>query len=108
MIEGESLVAAARATAGRVQEQELSGFETASATWSRARHLWWVEGRPGARLTLPLRAPAAGTYTVRSGDTLSGIARRNGTSWQTLYAANRDVVGPDPGRIRIGQQLRLG
>ncbi len=58
----------------------------------------------------PPSAPAAAgrTYTVRAGDTLSAIARTHGTSWQALYAANRDVVGSDPGRIRIGQQLRLG
>lgn len=56
----------------------------------------------------PAKAPSAGGYTVRAGDTLSGIARANGTTWQKLYAANRSVVGSDPGLIRIGQQLRLG
>ena len=55
MIEGESMVAAARATVGRVMEQELSGFESPTSTWSGARQLWWVDGRPGARLTTTLR-----------------------------------------------------
>ncbi|MFC7161802.1 transglycosylase family protein [Aquipuribacter hungaricus] len=53
-------------------------------------------------------APTYGTYTVRGGDTLGSIARANGTTWQSLYAANRDVIGANPGLIRIGQQLRLG
>uniref|UniRef100_UPI0030ECE922 LysM peptidoglycan-binding domain-containing protein n=1 Tax=Aquipuribacter hungaricus TaxID=545624 RepID=UPI0030ECE922 len=53
-------------------------------------------------------APSGRVYTVRSGDTLGSIARANGTTWQSLYAANRDVVGANPGLIRIGQQLRLG
>lgn len=46
-------------------------------------------------------------YTVRKGDTLSGIARLSGTDWKTLYEANRDVVGPDPNLIFPGQVLTL-
>lgn len=64
MIEGESLVAAARATAGRVMEQDMGSFESARDSWSGGRQLWWVLSRAGARLTLPLRAPSAGTYEL--------------------------------------------
>jgi hypothetical protein len=64
MLEGEAMVRAATATAGRVIEQDMATFETAFATWSASRQLWWVESRQGARLTLPLRAPAAGTYEL--------------------------------------------
>jgi len=56
-------------------------------------------------------APApssSNAYTVKSGDTLSSIARANGTTWQKLYAANRAVVGSNPNVIRIGQKLTLG
>ncbi|AHG89674.1 Protein of unknown function DUF2961 [Gemmatirosa kalamazoonensis] len=63
-IEAESLLGAARATAGRVQAQDMMAWEGDSAGWSGASQLWWVEARPGARLTLPLRAPAAGTYEL--------------------------------------------
>jgi len=57
-------------------------------------------------------APASaadGTYTVVSGDTLSGIAAANGVAggWQALYAANSDVVA-DADWIYVGQVLRLG
>lgn len=64
MIEAESLAVAARATAGRVIVQDMGPFETATASWSGGRQLWWVESRAGARLTLPLRVPAAGTYEL--------------------------------------------
>jgi LysM repeat protein len=62
--------------------------------------------RPGTVLTVsgqetPLR------YTVAPGDTLSGIAAALGVrgGWQALYAANRRVIGPDPGLIRPGTVL---
>ena len=64
MIEAEDLVRAARATAGSVQVQDMGTFEAETTSWSQARQLWWVQGRPGARLTLSLRAPAAGSYEL--------------------------------------------
>ena len=64
--------------------------------------------RPGTVLVLPGRmAPAR--YTVVAGDTLSAIAAalavRGG--WPALYAANRRVIGPDPGLIRPGTVLAI-
>jgi LysM repeat protein len=64
--------------------------------------------RPGAVLVLPGRqAPAR--YRVVPGDTLAaiaaGLAVRGG--WPALYAANRRVIGPDPGLIRPGTVLRV-
>ncbi|RCH65132.1 LysM peptidoglycan-binding domain-containing protein [Streptomyces sp. SDr-06] len=54
-------------------------------------------------------APAApaGTYTVRSGDTLSSIAAAHGIRWEALYAANRAVIGGDPDLILPGQHLKI-
>lgn len=50
----------------------------------------------------------ADVYTVRKGDTLSGIARANGISpWTKLYNANRDVVGANPNLIFPGQRLNV-
>ena len=49
-----------------------------------------------------------GSYEVRAGDTLAGIAATNGIAWADLYALNRDVIGTDPGLIFPGQTLRLG
>ncbi|WP_431046630.1 transglycosylase family protein [Streptomyces sp. P1-3] len=53
--------------------------------------------------------PAAGTYTVVSGDSLSGIALRLSVDggWQSLYDVNRETVGPRPDVIFPGQRLVL-
>ncbi|KQV23966.1 MULTISPECIES: transglycosylase family protein [unclassified Kitasatospora] len=53
-------------------------------------------------------APAAGGYTVKSGDTLSGIAAANGLNWHQVYQANQSVIGGDPDLILPGQVLKLG
>lgn len=50
-------------------------------------------------------APARQTYTVQSGDTLSGIAARYGTSWQQLASDNGIS---DPNVIYPGQTLVIG
>ncbi|QOV39326.1 LysM peptidoglycan-binding domain-containing protein [Streptomyces ferrugineus] len=53
------------------------------------------------------RDSSRGDYTVREGDTLSGIAARHGTTWQRLHAANKSVIGGDPDVIVPGQRLEL-
>ena len=50
-------------------------------------------------------ATPAFAYDVQSGDTLSEVAERHGTTWQELAAAN-DLVDPD--RIFPGQHLEIG
>ena len=52
--------------------------------------------------------PAA-RYVVQPGDTLSGIAARLNVrgGWPALYAANRQVIGPDPDLIHPGAILVL-
>ncbi|GHE59561.1 LysM peptidoglycan-binding domain-containing protein [Streptomyces capitiformicae] len=55
----------------------------------------------------PDRSSSRGDYTVRQGDTLSGIAARRGTTWRQVYAANRAVIGADPHMIVPGQRLDL-
>ncbi|MEZ0091234.1 transglycosylase family protein [Streptacidiphilus sp. EB129] len=51
-----------------------------------------------------------GGYTVKPGDTLSGIAASAhlGGGWQTLYQDNRSTVGGNPNLIYPGQQLQVG
>lgn len=49
--------------------------------------------------------PAYRTYTVRGGDTLSGIASRYGTTYQRLAQINGIA---NPNRIYAGQVLRIG
>jgi LysM repeat protein len=62
-----------------------------------------------AAVQAAIPAGAAARYAVRLGDTLSGIAAACGVpgGWPSLYAANRAVIGPDPGLIRPGTVLVL-
>lgn len=51
--------------------------------------------------------PPAKTHTVKSGDTLSGIAKSyygNGAAYPQIFNANRDKLS-DPNKIRVGQVL---
>jgi LysM repeat protein len=53
--------------------------------------------------------PAARTYTVRAGDTLSSIAQRfygNSADWRFLFDANKAVI-ENPNVIRPGQVLSI-
>ena len=53
--------------------------------------------------------PAAKTYTVKAGDTLSAIAKEhlgNAASYMKIFELNKDQL-TDPDKIRPGQVLRL-
>ncbi|MEU3659479.1 transglycosylase family protein [Streptomyces sp. NPDC032940] len=56
------------------------------------------------------RGLTEGSYTVRSGDSLWGIADSLDLAggWHALYTDNRDVVGSDPDHILPGQKLTVG
>lgn len=50
------------------------------------------------------------TYTVKPGDTLSGIAESemgDAKRWPELYAANKDAVGKNPDMIHPGLELTI-
>ena len=49
------------------------------------------------------------TYVVKSGDTLSKIAKQeygNANSWNRIFEANRDIL-KDPDKIFPGQTLKI-
>lgn len=49
------------------------------------------------------------TYTVKAGDSLSGIAAKNGGGdWHDLYEQNKQTIGDNPDRIDVGQKLTMG
>ncbi len=70
-------------------------------------------------LTAPAAAaPAAGAtaagatryYTIKSGDTLSKVAKEmygDAGDYQKIYDANKEVIGSDMDKIYPGQQLRI-
>jgi LysM repeat protein len=62
---------------------------------------------PESRSPIPEK-PTPKTYTVKSGDSLSLIAKRLGvSSWRPLYEANKSVIGADPNKIYPGQVLSV-
>lgn len=70
---------------------------------------------PSPRLPMRRPTPAVHDVVVRPHDTLWGIAARAlgptatparvAVAWPRWWAANRAVIGPDPGLIRPGQRL---
>jgi len=47
---------------------------------------------------------------VQSGDTLLTIADQkygDGAQWRRIYDANKDVIGSDPDKLKIGMQLKI-
>jgi nucleoid-associated protein YgaU len=63
--------------------------------------------KPAASAAAP--APAAKSYTVKSGDTLSQIAKEhlgNAGAYMKIFELNKDQLS-DPDKIKPGQVLRL-
>ncbi len=76
-----------------------------------------IKVKPGAaKAAAPAAAPAAAapaaqsaTYTVQSGDTLSGIAKKllgNANDYMQIFNANKDQLS-DPDKIKPGQVLKI-
>lgn len=76
-----------------------------------------VAVRPAATPPPPVPAPEvsepgpvpSGTYTVRRGDTLAGIAREvygDPGAWERIFEANRDRLD-SPHALRVGQELKI-
>jgi LysM repeat protein len=92
---------------------QIHGSTTAKpvATAGRSAHGRLARPSAPARLdavVLPAR-PAGRSYTVRPGDTLSGIAQRyygSAADWHGLFAANESTIR-DPSLIYVGQVLHL-
>jgi len=71
-----------------------------------------VTGGPSAGASAPAAAaarPAAKTYTVKAGDTLSAIAKEHlgsAGAYMKIFELNKDQL-TDPDKIKPGQVLRL-
>ncbi len=53
---------------------------------------------------------AGDTYEVQSGDTLLSIADQfygDTTQWRRIYDVNKDVIGSDPDKLKIGMKLKI-
>jgi 5'-nucleotidase len=65
------------------------------------------QGSPAA-----VSSPEAGeqTYEVQSGDTLLSIAEQvygDATKWRPIYDANKDTIGSDPDKLKLGMKLKI-
>ena len=67
--------------------------------------------QPGQVLYIPVLSPTPGSnYTVQQGDTLYSIAQRaygDSNQWQTIYDANKQVIGSNPNLIHPGEVLYI-
>lgn len=55
-------------------------------------------------------AAGGDTYEIQSGDTLLTVAEQaygDATQWRKIYDANKDVIGPDPDKLKIGMKLKV-
>ena len=59
--------------------------------------------KPTVRETKAPASNSGRTYTVKKGDCLSKIGRQFGVSWQSIYNANKGVIGSNPNLIYAGQ-----
>lgn len=114
LIEGESLVASARATAGAIDHQEMGGY---AGDWSGDAQLFWMPHSVGARLTLTFPADAAGDkeivgYFTRARDygdiTVSVNDRRLGTfSGYAAYVSASGAISLGRAPIRAGDNTMI-
>ena len=102
LVEGEALLAVAKVSAGKLQAQDMSEWESDSSGWGGGEQLWWTEAKPGARLTLPLRVAKAGShelvgYFTRAQDYGDFRVSLNGRTLSPVvhgYAPNVRPTGP--------------
>ena len=59
--------------------------------------------KPTPKVSKP--TPKVTSYSIKSGDTLSQIAKKAGTTLKALLAANPSIK--DPNKIRVGQKIKL-
>ncbi len=64
---------------------------------------------PAVATPVPTASPIEQVYTVRSGDTLSSIAKQfygDAAKWQKILDANKDVL-KSPDSLQLGQKLKI-
>jgi nucleoid-associated protein YgaU len=97
-----------------VTYQEFDGPHTVPPEIAQAAVAWFLADRDGAPEPSPPPAddtvPQARGVTVQPGDSLEGIARQrygDAATWQQIYAANREAIGPDPNHLEARLELTL-
>lgn len=60
--------------------------------------------------TATTEATGGESYEVQSGDTLATIAQQfygDPTQWRRIYDANKDTIGSDPDKLKLGTKLTI-
>ena len=84
----------------RSQKLKAEGYTAAEIKKIRTK----VDALCKGSTTVP-KDDAAIYYTVKAGDTLTAIARRNGTTILKILEMNKDIK--DPNKIYVGQKIRV-
>jgi len=104
-----------KASRSETRAQAPAASSQSSSAKSSAKSEAKTEAKPEAKSEAKTEAKtdtntassAKGSYTVKSGDTLSKIAAAKGIDWHTLYNNNTGVVGGNPNLIYPGQVLSV-
>jgi len=58
----------------------------------------------------PKKSGIIESYTVKAGDSLSLITKKiygDESAYQAIYEANKTLIGPNPDKIKVGQELKI-
>jgi len=89
----------------RVFLPPASHARSSDAAGNRARLTSQASSAPGRSDGRVGRA-----YEVKPGDSLYTVAQQKlgaGSRWKEIFKLNRDTIGSDPSRLKVGQKLRL-
>ena len=82
----------------------------AKAATNEVRAQGAVAAPAAAGAPVAAAAWAGGLYKVKSGDVLGTISKNvygSTKHWKRIYDANKDVIGSDPNRLKVGMELRI-
>ncbi|MFF2044184.1 transglycosylase family protein [Kitasatospora sp. NPDC058170] len=98
-------------TLQKAQNAQSSKAQSSNAQFSKAQSSKSQDvAKPSAKASKPAATgtnTSGGSYTVKSGDTLSDIAAKFGTDTASLHAKNAKEIGGNPDLIFPGQTLSV-
>lgn len=83
-------------------------FDVTFRTWREMKVRQAGTGSSASASARTDTKPTPKVYTVRSGDSLSSIAKRelgSSAKWSAIYDKNKSLIGRDPNKIKPGQKL---
>jgi len=99
----------ARKTSGKRGLLALGGAGTAAlagkATYDVSTQPKTASAKPKQPKKMTMAPSKSKAYSIKSGDTLSQIAKRQGTTLKALLEANPSITNPN--KIRIGQKIKI-